>query len=55
MPTPATPSSCREIWRRIGLPGTPEDQRLPEAASWGQYPGGLAVEKGAPLFPRMKA
>jgi len=52
---PATPSSCREIWRRIGLPGTPEEQRLPEAATWGQYPGGLPVEKGAPLFPRLKA
>ena len=32
-------------------PGAPEDQRLPEAAVWGGYPGGLAVEKGDPLFP----
>ncbi|HSP03327.1 MAG TPA: methionine--tRNA ligase, partial [Acidimicrobiales bacterium] len=53
--SPAVPASCREIWRRIGLPGTPEDQRLPDAATWGQYPGGLAVEKGDPLFPRIKA
>jgi methionyl-tRNA synthetase len=52
--SPAAPASCREIWRRIGLPGTPEEQRLPDAATWGQYPGGLPVEKGAPLFPRMK-
>jgi methionyl-tRNA synthetase len=53
--SPAVPASCREIWRRIGLPGTPEEQRLPDAGTWGQYPGGLPVEKGAPLFPRMKA
>ncbi len=53
--SPAVPASCREIWRRIGLAGTPEEQRLPDAATWGQYPGGLPVEKGAPLFPRMKA
>jgi methionyl-tRNA synthetase len=53
--SPAAPASCGEIWRRIGLPGAPEDQRLPGAATWGQYPGGLAVEKGDPLFPRIKA
>ncbi len=50
--TPAMPAACAEVWRRIGLPGTPAHQRLPEAARWGGYPGGLAVEKGAPLFPR---
>jgi methionyl-tRNA synthetase len=51
--SPAVPGSCAEVWRRIGLPGSPEEQRLPAAASWGQYPGGLAVEKGTPLFPRI--
>jgi methionyl-tRNA synthetase len=51
--SPAMPSTAREIWSRIGLPGAPEDQRLPEAAVWGGYPGGLPVEKGDPLFPRM--
>ena len=50
--SPALPSACAELWRRIGLSGRPEDQRLPEAAAWGQYPGGLPVEKGSPLFPR---
>ncbi|HET7486772.1 MAG TPA: methionine--tRNA ligase [Acidimicrobiales bacterium] len=50
--TPAMPGACAEVWRRIGLPGAPGDQRLPEAAGWGGYPGGLPVEKGAPLFPR---
>jgi methionyl-tRNA synthetase len=51
--SPAVPRACAEIWRRIGLPGRPEDQRLPQAATWGGYPGGLPVEKGAPLFPRL--
>ena len=52
--TPAMPSSCAEVWRRIGLSGAPEDERLPEAARWGGYPGGLPVEKGASLFPRIQ-
>ena len=51
--SPAVPHATAEIWRRIGLDGSPTDQRLPEAAGWGGYPGGLAVEKGDPLFPRL--
>jgi methionyl-tRNA synthetase len=51
---PAMPSTAREIWRRIGLDGTPADQRLPVDADWGGYPGGRPVEKGDPLFPRRK-
>jgi methionyl-tRNA synthetase len=50
---PAMPSTCTELWRRLGLGGDgPSSQRLPDAAAWGGYPGGLAVEKGDPLFPR---
>jgi methionyl-tRNA synthetase len=52
--SPAMPSTAREIWSRIGLPGAPTDERLPGAAAWGGYPGGLTVDKGAPLFPRRK-
>jgi methionyl-tRNA synthetase len=51
---PAMPSATAEIWRRIGLPGSPLQCRLPDDAAWGGYPGGLAVAKGAPLFPRIK-
>lgn len=51
---PAIPASCQEIWRRIGLAGSPLEQRLPEAAAWGGYPSGLSVLKGPPLFPRVK-
>ena len=51
--SPAIPRAAQEIWRRIGLPGRIDDQRLPSAAAWGGYPGGLAVERGEPLFPRI--
>jgi methionyl-tRNA synthetase len=53
--SPAVPTAADEVWRRIGLAGTPREQRLPGAAAWGGYPGGLAVEKGAALFPRISS
>jgi methionyl-tRNA synthetase len=51
--SPATPRAAVEIWRRIGLDGSPLDARLPEAAAWGAYPGGLEVLTGPPVFPRI--
>jgi len=51
---PAVPGSAAEAWRRLGLAGSPAELRLPAAAEWGGYPGGLAVDKGPPLFPRRK-
>ncbi|MGZ4729329.1 MAG: class I tRNA ligase family protein, partial [Acidimicrobiales bacterium] len=51
--SPAIPRTCAEVWRRIGLDGSPADQRLPAAAAWGGYPGGLPVEKGDSLVPRI--
>jgi methionyl-tRNA synthetase len=51
---PALPGTVAEVWRRLGLDGSPSDARLPDAARWGQYPGGLAVEKGPALFPRIR-
>jgi methionyl-tRNA synthetase len=53
--SPAIPSTTQEAWRRIGLPGSPVEQRLPDAAAWGGYPGGVPVATGAPLFPRLAA
>jgi methionyl-tRNA synthetase len=52
--SPAMPSTAAEIWRRIGLDGSPAELRLPAGAAWGGYPGGLTVTKGEPLFPRRK-
>ena len=52
--SPAVPETAKEIWGRIGCSGSVEDQRLPDAAAWGQYAAGRPVIKGAPLFPRIK-
>ncbi len=52
---PAVPRASEAIWSRLGLPGTVAAQRLPEAATWGGYPGGLTVTKGESLFPRIRA
>jgi methionyl-tRNA synthetase len=51
---PLIPRAAGELWRRLGLSGTPEEQRLPEAAAWGGLPAGAPLEKGAPLFPRIE-
>jgi methionyl-tRNA synthetase len=51
--SPAIPTAAGEVWRRIGLPGEPEAQRVPDDVAWGGYPGGLPVEKGPALFPRL--
>jgi methionyl-tRNA synthetase len=53
--SPAVPTTSQTIWERIGLTGLVADQRLPDAAAWGGYPGGVAVTKGDPLFPRRQA
>ena len=37
------------------MTGQVADQRLPAAAAWGRYPGGVAVTKGDALFPRLTA
>ena len=49
---PAVPDTAREIWRRIGMTSDIESCRIPTDVQWGQYPAGLPVEKGDPLFPR---
>jgi len=53
--SPAMPGTCAEIWRRLGLDGAPATRTVPADAAWGGYPGGLTVERGAPLFPRRSA
>ena len=51
--SPAIPDTAQAIWERIGLDGEVTDQRLPDAAAWGGYPGGVPVTKGDSLFPRL--
>jgi methionyl-tRNA synthetase len=51
--SPAVPTTSQAVWERIGFTSDIAEQRLPEAAAWGGYPGGLPVVKGDPLFPRI--
>jgi methionyl-tRNA synthetase len=51
--SPALTRAPAEIWRRIGLTDDIAQARVPDTVTWGGYPGGLPVEKGAPLFPRL--
>jgi methionyl-tRNA synthetase len=51
---PAMPSTAREIWRRLGLPGEVHDVGL-DATAWGGFPVGATVTKGDPLFPRISS
>jgi methionyl-tRNA synthetase len=51
--SPALVRSSEALWRRLGLPGSPTDVRVPDGLAWGGYPGGLPVQKGEPLFPRL--
>ncbi len=50
---PAVPQTSQIVWERLGFTSDIADQRLPDAAAWGGYPGGLTVTKGDPLFPRI--
>lgn len=52
--SPALPNSTQQAWERIGMTGAVEHQRLPDAATWGQYTGGVELIAGDPLFPRLK-
>ena len=51
--SPVIPNAAAELWRRLGLPGRPEDaapaRRRRAGASSSR---GARLEKGAPLFPR---
>jgi methionyl-tRNA synthetase len=49
---PLMPSTSAEVLRRCGLPAEPTTC-LERACAWGQFEGGLPVEKGAALFPRL--
>ncbi len=53
--SPVIPRASAELWRRLGLPGSPEDARLPDDARWGAATtAGNRLEKGASLFPRIE-
>ena len=52
--SPVIPRAAAELWRRLGLVGSPVDCRLPDDARWGAMETGAnQLEKGDPLFPRL--
>jgi methionyl-tRNA synthetase len=51
---PFMPSKATEMWRQLGLEGTPE-VRWAEALRWGGLAAGTQTEPGAALFPRLEA
>jgi methionyl-tRNA synthetase len=51
---PAIPQTAQSVWERIGFESDIAAQRLPDAATWGGYSGGMTVTKGDALFPRIK-
>ena len=57
--SPAIPAAAIEIWRRIGLNGSPDEpgRAAPggDGLLWGGYPKGAAVIRADPLFPRRAA
>ncbi|HUY17236.1 MAG TPA: class I tRNA ligase family protein, partial [Acidimicrobiales bacterium] len=53
--SPAMPSVAEEIWRRLGLTGSPATAPFSRFALWGQSEAGARVAKGEPLFPRIKS
>ncbi len=50
---PAMPSSCAEIWRRMGLTRPIAESRLDRDAAWSG--GERQVVQGPPLWPRLEA
>ena len=56
--SPAIPETAQRIWTRLGLKGAPDEPgrglELDGGLLWGGYPGGVAVERGEPLFPRRR-
>jgi methionyl-tRNA synthetase len=51
---PIMPAAAERLWIQLGLPGAVADQRVPEAAVWGQLPVGTTTHKGDALFPRLE-
>ncbi len=49
---PVIPSATTEIWKQLGLPGTPADQRL-DQLTWGQLKTGALVGSIKAVFPRI--
>jgi methionyl-tRNA synthetase len=48
------PGAASKLWSRLGLPGSPEEERLPNAGAWGLLEPGTTTRRGEALFPRLE-
>ena len=51
---PVMPVASAKLWNQLGLSGSPEVERLPDAASWGGLEPGTETHRGDSLFPRLE-
>jgi methionyl-tRNA synthetase len=51
---PVMPGAAARLWEQLGVGGSVDQQRLPEAAGWGGLPPGTPVRRGQALFPRLE-
>jgi methionyl-tRNA synthetase len=51
---PIMPRAAGALWAQLGIAEPIEEQRLPDAASWGGLSPGTRVTKGESLFPRLE-
>jgi methionyl-tRNA synthetase len=50
---PFMPAKASEMWRQLGLEGTPERQ-WPDELQWGRLAAQTQTDPGEPLFPRLE-
>jgi methionyl-tRNA synthetase len=50
---PFIPGTGEEIWKRIGMDGTPDAIGFNQGTKWGGMKPGAKMEHGTPLFPRI--
>jgi methionyl-tRNA synthetase len=48
------PGAAARLWDQLGMSGSVEAQRLPDAAGWGGLHPGTRVSRGEALFPRLE-
>jgi methionyl-tRNA synthetase len=52
--SPFMPEAAANIWKQIGIEDNIADCCFDEEIKWGKASGGVKVDKGAPLFPRIE-
>jgi methionyl-tRNA synthetase len=53
--SPIMPDAAQRLWTQLGIEGSLDAQRLPDAAAWGGLKPGTKTKRGDALFPRLDA